>query len=68
MPIAAYFSLYNEYARSPGEDWKMQYVYDALTTRGAKASACLGCGACERRCPQMIRIPETLGKLAKVFE
>ncbi len=30
IPIPKYFALYNDYARSPGENWKMQNVYDTL--------------------------------------
>lgn len=68
MPIPGFFALYNEYSRNPGEDWKMQYVYDDLVRHGAKASACLGCGQCEKRCPQKIGVISFLEKIGKVFE
>lgn len=68
IPIPQYFSLYNEYARSPREDWKMEHVYSHLRRTFAPASACLSCGQCEQICPQHLPIPTHLGRLAKVFE
>lgn len=68
IPIPAYFALYNDYSRNPGEDWKMQNVYDAMGRTGGKASACLNCKQCEKNCPQKIAITEHLPRVAKVFE
>lgn len=68
IPIPKFLALYNEYARSPGEDWKMEYLYNDLTRAFAPASACVGCGQCVRRCPQKLDIPAHLSALAKVFE
>ena len=68
MPIPQYFTLYNEYARHPGEDWKMQYAYNALAERQVKASACADCKQCEAHCPQNLEIAAALAKTAAAFE
>jgi len=68
MPIPRYFALYNDYARSPGDDWKMQHAYDALARTGVKASACLQCRRCEANCPQQLPITEHLQAAARAFE
>lgn len=67
IPIPRYFALYNDYCRSPGEDWKMQHAYDSLTACHTGAEACLQCRACEKACPQAIPIAEHLKALAAVF-
>ena len=68
MPIPKYFSLYNEYARHPQEDWKIQHAYDALAKTYPKASQCLACCQCQQHCPQKLTIPEYLQNTATVFE
>lgn len=68
IPIPKLFSLYNEYSRSPGELWKMEYLYAELTAGRGKASDCLQCGGCEASCPQKLSIIDSLAKLAEVFE
>lgn len=68
IPIPRYFSLYNEYARNPEEDWKMQNVYEALSTQFAKASACIHCKRCERNCPQKLPITQYLTQVKQAFE
>lgn len=68
MPIPQYFALYNDYARNPGEDWKMQYAYDALVKKHAKTSACIKCCECEKNCPQGLNITSYLQDVRKVFE
>ncbi len=68
IPIPQYFAIYNDYCRSPSEDWKMQHAYDALTGTRAKASQCLGCHECEKNCPQNLPISHYLRELSQVFE
>lgn len=68
MPIPSYFALYNEYARYPEEDWKIQGNYDTLAQARIPASACLGCGQCRTHCPQKLEIPTWLKKSAETFE
>ena len=68
IAIPQYFALYNEYARSPRELWKMEYLYKNIAAQRAKAGDCIGCGACERACPQKIEIVGMLKKVKVVFE
>ena len=51
-------------------NWNTGYYYDnVLTGNGhAKASECIGCGKCERVCPQHLPIRELLKQVAKTFE
>ena len=67
IPIPNYLALYNEYARNPGENWKMEHIYWDLARRFAPADACLDCGACTGICPQHLDIPAFLQKTAAGF-
>ncbi len=44
---------------------KIQYMYH--TPDKNKASACTGCGACEDKCPQHIKISEWMPKIHTAF-
>ena len=68
IAISRYFALYNEYLRRPADLWKSQSAYAALGTGFGKASACVGCGACEACCPQKLPIREHLAQVAATFE
>lgn len=68
IAIPKYFSLFNEYSRSPKELWKMEYLYRDIAAERGKASDCIGCGKCEKACPQKIGIIENLKKVRSVFE
>ncbi len=67
IPIPRYFALYNEYARTPEQLWKMGHAYRALADRFASADACINCRACEGSCPQKLPITEHLKTVAKTF-
>ena len=67
IPIPALFSLYNEYARNPSENWKMQYAYNAAVQGRGDAASCVGCGQCEKRCPQKLPIVSLMPKVAQAF-
>lgn len=68
IPIPDYFRIYNGYSRFPAEGWKMGPVYAATALTRGKASDCIHCQACERNCPQQIKITQWLEKIAKIFE
>ena len=68
IPIPAYFSLYNEYARKPAEAWKVQPAYLEMAKNHGKASDCLQCGQCQEHCPQKLPIPEWMPQVAQALE
>ncbi len=68
IPIPECFRIYNSYCRHPGEGWKMQPVYEKLTLNRGKASECIGCGLCQKNCPQGIAVPSWMPKIAKALE
>lgn len=50
-------------------DWNAGYYYNEVHTKtGGKASECIGCGKCEKACPQHLSIRELLKTVAKEFE
>ncbi len=62
--IPVMFLLEGYYNRYDLKDWaKMRY---AATER--KASDCIGCGACEPRCPYNLPIREMMKNVTKIFE
>lgn len=45
-----------------------QAVYDQLAAKGNVASDCIGCGQCERACPQQIKVIRRLKECAAALE
>ncbi|WP_028042317.1 aldo/keto reductase [Candidatus Stoquefichus massiliensis] len=70
IAIPKYFSLYNADLQEIEEKgWTPQGEYYAnLTKTFGKASECIGCGQCERVCPQHLPIIEYLQDVANHFE
>ena len=68
IPIPQYFALYNEYARTPEQGWKMGHAYRTLAAKGGAAAQCITCRRCEGSCPQKLPITEHLQAVAKAFE
>ncbi len=69
IAIPKYFSLYNaDKQEVKGKGWTPQgEYYDRLTAVFGKASDCIGCGQCERACPQHLPIIENLKEVADYF-
>ncbi len=50
-------------------DWNQNMYYERNTQgENGKASDCIGCGGCERVCPQQLPIRKLLGDVAAAFE
>lgn len=69
IAIPKYFSLYNADKQELQEKgWTPQgEYYDRLTTLFGKAGDCIGCGQCERACPQHLPIIKHLKEVAEHF-
>ena len=49
-------------------DENQRIWYQDLTENGGRAGSCIGCGGCEKVCPQHLKIRELLKKVAAAFE
>lgn len=70
IPIPKYLDLFNRYSRraqGSGSIYKKEYR-QILSDGMGKASSCIACGACQKVCPQRIRIPEWLREVAEKIE
>ena len=70
IPIPNYFALYNANRNWAQNGFSGQRMYyNNLSGDGhGKASSCIGCGQCERACPQHIKVREWLKKVSALFE
>lgn len=68
IPIPDYFKLYNEVKRFPGDAWKLEPAYAQMNRTFGKASDCIACGACAKKCPQKLDIPGFMKKVRREFE
>lgn len=69
VDIPEAFSCYNKmYAESPKSARKEYLQCTAMRKSPSSASMCIGCGKCETRCPQGIRIRRNLKKAVKELE
>lgn len=69
IPIPDYFAIYNNLKRFQKIQAAVANAYYTNTARGrGLASDCIGCGACERSCPQHLPIREHLKEVAATLE
>ena len=63
IPIPSYLSIWNEYLKFENTA-AFAGDYHGISKKHSLASECLGCGACEKNCPQHLPIIETLRLIA----
>ena len=66
IDIPRFFQLYNDqnkYSLSNGLKWN----YGEASRNGGSPADCIGCGHCERHCPQKIQIISELKKVKEIF-
>ncbi len=70
IAIPKYFSLYNANMQElETKAWTAQtMLYGHFAEQFGKASACVGCGQCEKMCPQHLPVRKWLKQVAERFE
>lgn len=68
IPIPQLFSLYNKEKIFPSQIKDAKNNYLKIASSQFLASSCLKCGACEKSCPQHLKIRDYLEKIADKFE
>lgn len=66
VDIPKMFQLYNKYAQDKDAKAYLS-AYDSVE-KSEQLSHCVACGACQKHCPQAIKIPEELARLKKRLE
>jgi predicted aldo/keto reductase-like oxidoreductase len=66
IPIPNLFACMND--KRIWQNWNSDYYYGIHTKDKGKASDCIGCGKCEKICPQGLPIRELLKQVAEEFE
>ena len=66
ISIPDLFSCYN--TKKKYQDWGSDFYYDVYIEGRGKPSDCIGCGKCEKICPQHLPIRELLWDVAATFE
>ena len=67
ISIPDVFRTINTLRRYP-DDWRSKNFYSGLIQRSGKASDCVGCGQCERVCPQHLPIIELMKEAADILD
>lgn len=67
ISIPDVFRTVNTLRRYP-DDWRSKNFYSGLVSRSGKASDCIGCGQCERVCPQHLPIIALLKEAAELLD
>lgn len=70
IAIPQYFSLYNEDMREAKEKgWTVNHAfYGMLANEHGRAGDCIGCGQCEKMCPQKLPVIKHLQEVSKYYE
>ena len=70
IAIPKYFALYNaDMQELESKSWTVQtMLYSHFSEQYGKAGECIGCGQCEKLCPQHLPIRQWLKKVAERFE
>ncbi len=67
ISIPDVFRTVNTLRRYP-DDWRSKNFYEGLVARSGKASDCVGCGQCERVCPQHLPIIDLMKEAAGILD
>ncbi|MCR4740082.1 MAG: aldo/keto reductase [Lachnospiraceae bacterium] len=67
ISIPDVFRTINTLRRYP-DDWRSKNFYSGLIQRSGKASDCIGCGQCERVCPQHLPIIELMKEASGILD
>lgn len=68
IAIPQYFALFNNVSRTTGSFSSQAAYYNNISLNYGKASDCIGCGQCEKACPQHLPIRQFLKEVAEKFE
>ena len=66
ISIPDVFRTINTLRRYP-DDWRSKNFYSGLIQRSGKASDCVGCGQCERVCPQHLPIIDLMKEASEIL-
>ncbi len=50
------------------DDWRSKNFYSGLVQRSGSASDCVGCGQCERVCPQHLPIIDLMKEASEILD
>ena len=67
IPIPDVFTAMNKQLGN-GQAAEAKALYQSVTSEGRYASDCVGCGQCERACPQHLPITDYLRQAAEMFD
>ncbi len=67
ISIPDVFRTINTLRRYP-DDWRSKNFYNGVVASHGRASACIGCGQCERVCPQHLPIIELMREAAEILD